>query len=75
MAANVAHVAAIPGKMVALAVGASAVEPLESNLSNLAINHFKALAVQAHPSATNRALHPWICRALVDLFHSGVILQ
>ena len=71
MAANVAYIGVVPGKVIAIVVGTAAVETLEGDLSNLAVDDFKALAVQAHPTATDRALHPGICRTLVDLFHGA----
>lgn len=60
VAAHVADIYAVASQMVPSAVVAATVESLERDLSLLAIDDLKAFAVQAHPTAANRALQPRI---------------
>lgn len=55
--------------MVAAIVRAPAVEALECNLGDDAVDDFYPLAVKAHPTPAYRALHSWVLTSLVDLLH------
>ena len=69
------NICAVACQMIAATgIATRPIEPLECNLFDLAVDDLKALAVQAHPTAADGALHPGVCRALVNLFHSGPIL-
>jgi hypothetical protein len=69
MTAIVAYVDVIACKVVAIVVRTAAVKSLYGYLSNLAVNQFKALAVQTHPTPAYRTLHPGIRRSLVNLLY------